>query len=181
MEDMTMTDEMPRAARCVLISEGLGNRRDMNFYSKEAITSAVRAFEGKPLFVDHPSATEDRDRPERSVRDLAGYFSDCREGVVTDPETGRQRAACFATLNFDDSEAGHLAYQKVKAALDFQRRFPNSGQVYCGLSINATGLSEPAMMEGQRVSLVKQIQDAVSADIVTRPARGGKFLAVAGR
>jgi hypothetical protein len=170
-----------RSVRCVLLSEGLGNLRDRNFYTKAAIVSAVPIFEGRVCFLDHPSATEDRDRPERSVRDLVGYFGDVREGVVTDPD-GTQRAALFGTLYFDHSDAGDLAFRKVTAALEYARRFPQSDRHYVGLSINASGVSRPGDIPGLgSVNLIERIGDAFSADIVTRPARGGRFVAVAGR
>src|SRR6058998_1563200 len=112
--------------------------------SEDAIRSAQRVFEGKRFFVDHPSKSEEDDRPERSVRDLAGYFYGCQLGETQDPETGEKLKACYANLKFAESEPGNLALGQVVAALEYQKRFPNSKEVYCGISINGGGMSHPA-------------------------------------
>lgn len=46
-------------------------------------------FEGAQAYLSHPSAIEEQTRPERSVKDLAGWYSDvtCRE--YTDPKLGK--------------------------------------------------------------------------------------------
>lgn len=169
-------DRTARTARCILITEGLGNLRDRNYYSRQAVESAASAFEGRHFFVDHPTASDETERPERSIRDLAGYFYDCRVGNVPDPETQEPLAACFATLKFSESDAGNLAMSQVSTALEYQTQFPNSKTTYAGISINAAGLGEPGEIDGMPVRIVQEIQHAFSADIVTKPARGGRFL-----
>lgn len=168
-----------RTARVVIITAGLGNLRDRNYYTPEAVQSSARAFEGRQFYIDHPGREEEEDRPERSVRDLAGYFSECTVGEVRDAETGEALAACFATLNFARSEPGNLAFDQVQTALEYQQRYPNAKDVYAGLSINAGGVSHPGAIRGMQVNVVTEIREAFSADIVTKPARGGRFLAQA--
>ncbi len=171
-------DKVARTARVILITEGLGNLRDKNFYTKEAIASCAKVFQGKQFYVDHPSKTEEEDRPERSMRDLAGYFYDCTVGTIKDLDSGEPLQACFATLKFAESEPGQLAMTQVATALEYQRRMGNSKELYAGISINAGGMSEPGQIEGMDVNMVREIHDAFSADIVTKPARGGKFLSL---
>jgi len=178
IQEVGALDPVGRSARVVIISEGLGNLRDRNFYSAEAVASAVAIFNGKQFYIDHPSQSDEQDRPERSVRDLAGYFYDCSLGEVEDPESGERLKACFGTLKFDESASGQLAFDKVKTAIEYQKRFPNSKDVYAGISLNAGGASHPGTIDGQRVNVVTEIAEAFSADIVTKPARGGKFLAL---
>jgi hypothetical protein len=167
-----------RSAKVLIITEGLGNLKDKNFYTSDAVRSAVKVFNGKRFFIDHPSRSEEEDRPERSVRDLAGYFYECQLGQVKDPDTGESLAACYAKLKFAESEPGNLAMRQVLAALEYQTRFPQSKDVYCGISINGGGISHPGSVKGVEVNMVTEIQEAFSADIVTMPARGGKFLAM---
>jgi hypothetical protein len=169
-------DEKSRTAKVILITEGLGNLRDRNYYTKDAIAAAVEVFNGKQFFIDHPSADEEENRPERSIKELAGYFSDTAIGSIKDPETGEDLSACFATLHFAESHPGQLALDQVKTALQYQQQFKGTKDVYCGISINAGGISEPGEIEGMDVNVVHKIDDAFSADIVTKPARGGKFL-----
>jgi len=171
-------DEPGRSARVVIMSEGLGNLRDRNFYAREAVKSAAKVFNGKQFYVDHPSASDEENRPERSIRDLAGYFYECEIGEIEDPDTGEPLQACFAKLKFADSEPGRLAFEQMKESLAYQRRFPGSKDVYAGISINGGGVSHPATVRGMEVNMVTEIQEAFSADIVTKPARGGRFLAL---
>lgn len=162
--------------RVMLISEGLGNRRDMNYYGPEAMDSAPAAFEGAHCFLNHPSYTEERDIPERRVQDLCGYY----KNVHTDVVEGRR--CVTGELHFDLSKTGQEAYQKMITALHYQTEFPNADREYVGLSVNADGESEPRKinLEGEdaQVNYVTQFHNARSTDIVTLPARGGKALAL---
>lgn len=169
-------DKAKRTARVIIITEGLGNLRDRNFYTDQAVKSCVEIFNGRQFYIDHPSAHEEDDRPERSIRDLAGYFFDTSLGSVRDPDTGEELSACFASLRFDESASGQFALDKVATALEYQQRFPNSKDVYAGISINGGGVSHAGTIRGMSVNVVTEIQEAFSADIVTKPARGGRFL-----
>jgi len=172
------TNDADQTARVVIITEGLGNLRDRNYYAKTAVQSCADVFNGKQFYIDHPSKVDEENRPERSVRDLAGYFSDTQVGSIPDQESGENLAACFATLNFAESEPGRLAYAQVKTALKYQKKFPNEKDVFCGISINGGGVSHPDKISGMPVNMVTEIKEAFSADIVTKPARGGKFIAM---
>lgn len=176
--DGVMLDKKNRIAKVVIISEGLGNLRDRNYYSRQAVESCPNVFNGRQFFVDHPSESEESDRPERSVRDLAGYFFDCEVGRVKDPNTGDILPACFGKLRFANSEPGRLAMEQVAMALEYQKQFPESKDVYAGISINGGGVSHPATVRGMEVNMVTAIEEAFSADIVTKPARGGRFVAL---
>jgi len=171
-------DKDKRTARVIIITEGLGNLRDRNFYTDSAVKSCVEIFNGRQFYIDHPSAHEEDDRPERSIRDLAGYFFDTQMGTSRDPDTNEELAACYASLRFDESASGQFALDKVATALEYQSRFPNSKDVYAGISINGGGVSHPGTIKGMSVNVVTEIQEAFSADIVTKPARGGRFLAL---
>lgn len=160
----------------VLITEGLGNRRNMNYYGPEAIDSAPPIFEGKPCFLDHPSESEERDIPERRVRQKCGYFKNCRV------ESAGGATACIGELHFDLSDDGEQAYLKACTALHYKDEFPGVDSEYVGLSINADGDVEDRTVqwEGEtlQVNYVTRFRDAMSCDLVTSPARGGRFLAL---
>jgi hypothetical protein len=172
------TDAIPKGpmVKVVLISEGLGNRRDMNYYGPEALASAPAAFEGTHCFLNHPSYSEEQDIPERRVQDMCGFFKNVKvesiEGI----------RSVMGELHFDISESGMIGYQKLCTALRYQSEFPDSDKEYVGLSVNADGVSEEREMEidGEPVvaNYVTQFTDAMSCDIVTIPARGGKALAL---
>lgn len=167
-------DEKGNKVRVVLITEGMGNQRDRNWYTKEAILKAPSIFEGVQSYLDHPSVSEERDRPERSVKELCGYFTDVEVGTFKYQET--EVSALYANLNFDESDAGRNAKAKVKAALEYAKKYPDKNLVYAGLSINADGRTEPAEINNQQVNKVMEFTSAFSVDVVTKPARGGKFM-----
>lgn len=162
--------------KVVLITEGLGNKRDMNYYGPEAMASAPALFEGAHCFLNHPSYSEERDIPERRVEALCGYFKNVQMEVIDGV-----RAVC-GELHFDLSESGDMGYDKTCTALHYREEFPDSEKEYVGLSINAEGNSTPKQMtidgEDVDVNYIDNFSNAVSCDIVTLPARGGKFLAL---
>lgn len=180
-----MVDQTPKVRdplegpiiKVVLLTEGLGNRHDMNYYGPEAVQSMPQAFEGAPMFFDHPSVSEEKDIPERRVRSKVGYFKNLRV------ETIEGKLGCVGEVHFDLSEDGSNAYKKAMTAIHY-RNYPGRNREYVGLSVNAsTGSVERRAMkiEGKTESVkyvLKFSSPADSCDMVTIPARGGAFLAL---
>lgn len=162
--------------KVILISEGLGNRENMNYYGPEAIASAPAIFEGKPAYKNHPSESEEEDIPERRVEDQIGFFKNCKV------ETVDGRRACTAELHLEGTSVGNWARQKLDFALLYRKQFPKSAEEYCGFSVAAAGESEKRVMsiDGQQESTnyLMAFTGARSCDMVTTPARGGKVLQV---
>lgn len=162
--------------KVVLISEGLGNRRNMNYYGPEAIESAVKAFEGKWCYLDHQSLEGETNLPERSVRDKAGYYKNLAV------QTMEGKKCVVGELHCDMSESGRILAEKMASALHYQKEFPNTGNEYVGLSVNGDGSAErrDIDLDGDEVSAnyVTAFTEGDSCDLVTSPARGGKGLAV---
>lgn len=178
--------------RVALIQEGLGNLGDAYYYTRKALESAVAIFEGKKCFADHPSASEDQDRPERSVRDVVGHFENVRL------EEGDQgQAMLVGDLIMLPDKPYEWARALVRHAVDYSEKYPD--KEFIGLSINASGdaeavaiedfIKEAAIPEGAKpklqtalaegvtqVKVVNAITDAVSCDIVTEPGARGKVI-----
>lgn len=175
--------------RVALIEVGLGNFVDGAFYSEESLQKSFSIFEGKKVYADHPSRTDEVDRPERSVRDILGHFENCRYeksdgvGMIT------------ADLVPTDDESTKWAESQMIHALKFKQKFPD--KEFIGLSINASGQAEEVpieeamqMVKGRaldklyrakemgitKVNYVTQIEDAISCDLVTEAGAGGKIL-----
>lgn len=167
--------EGPRV-QVVLLTEGLGNLTDKNYYGPEAVNSMPAAFEGAVCMLNHPSYTEERDRPEGEVQRTLGYYKNLRV------ESVGGRLGCVGELHFDRSPEGQAAYQKALTAIHYKDEFPGSGKEYVGLSVNAQGDSEPRemMVEGEMmdVNYVLGFVEARSCDMVTLPARGGRIVAL---
>jgi hypothetical protein len=178
----------PNKFDVVLIQEGLGNFGDAFYYSREAIESAVNIFNGVKSYANHPSASEDEDRPERSVRDIFGHFENLR---VQEGEGEIGEVA--ATL--DTVPSAQWARDLMIRAIENSKKFPDTP--FIGLSINANGDSEecniddviskapagakPKLLEAKEngietVRVVHSFTSATSCDLVTEAGAGGKII-----
>lgn len=134
-----------------------GWSKNGNYYSRQTLEQAASLFEGSLSFVNHPTRTEARERPNRDVRDLAGLY----EGVH---------------IASDGSLRGNLRLigkngADLKPLISEAIKLPE----LIGISINAAGNLREGVAEGRRGKIVENIVNVVSSDIVTRPAAGGKF------
>lgn len=146
-------DSAARAVRVTLIKPGWS--ANSRYYSKKLLGESAPKFEGTKAYYDHPSKDELKSRPERSVRDVAGWYQDVRQ--ETD---GR----LTASLNVIDDKAMSLIETAVTK---------NPGLI--GLSINALGRTVMGEADGKKGVIVEAIEKANSTDIVTTPAAGGRF------
>jgi hypothetical protein len=168
-------DPQTRTAQVIILEVGRGNSRDKHYYGADTIALAAKdkVFDGSQAYADHPGLDEDINRPERSVRDLVGYYFNTREVEVTN-SAGALVPALAASMKIQ--EGADWAIGLIREAIDFNTRYPN--KTYVGISINADGDVSPAIVDGEQVNYVHRITEAFSADMVTKPARGGKFLAL---
>jgi hypothetical protein len=122
------------------------------YYSADVLKrDGARAFPaGTHVFVDHPTESEEWERPERSVKDLAGYT--VTEAVYEEGADGRGLFAIFQAFpNWADL---------VEAWKD-----------HVGMSIRAMGLRDE---NGHVTELIR----GESVDIVTRAGAGGRLVAM---
>ena len=127
------------------------------YYSPDVLRQSIKLFEGASAFIDHPSRTEQRERPNRSVSDLAGIF----EGV--------HQAAN------GDLKAKLRLVGKAKEELLPWVQEAIAGKADIGISINAGGRTREGIAEGRKGTIVEGLTIVHSADIVTKPAAGGRF------
>lgn len=185
-----VTGSYGRRFKVILIQEGLGNFGNAFYYTRQALESAVPLFEGKKFMVDHPSESEERDRPERSVRDIAGYY----ERVHIEEQAGRAvLAGDLVVLSGDEYE---WVRTQLRESLEYSKS--HAGDLV-GLSINANGDAEqvdladlvagnvvqvpqgalPKLHEAKAlgittVNVVNRFTAATSCDLVTEAGAGGK-------
>jgi hypothetical protein len=107
------------------------------------------------MYWDHPTAKEEADRPERSLRDLAGE-------LVTDAV-------------WRDGPAGPGLYADAKVFEPFRASINELGPSI-GVSIRALGKARMGEVDGQKGPIIEQIVTAKSVDWVTSPGAGGKVL-----
>lgn len=106
---------------------------------------------GTHVYFDHPTGSEEVERPERSVRDIAGYLLDDAEF-----EEGMEGRGLFSRIQFTEN-AKALVSELSKVV---------------GLSIRAAGQIE----ETPSGRIVRQISEGLSVDLVTRAGAGGRLV-----
>ena len=177
--------------KAILLEEGMGNMSDAMYYSREALVSAVAVFEGKKIFADHPTDTEEEVRPERSVKDVLGHFE---KVAVEDGEDGQTLLTANVVILPDKSY--EWARGLMRHAVEYSKTYPDKS--FIGLSINASGDAEEISIDDlmergipesaiqkllkakengiESLRIVSTITDAVSCDLVTEAGAGGKVL-----
>lgn len=167
-----VVDRKTRSIRCTVIKEGGGNKRDRHWYGPESIAKIAQLINGAKAHVNHPTEAEARSRPEGDIWGLAGFWKD---GEIIEVDGV---SAVAATLVCDTSEAGEAVLSKAEHAIEYAKEFPNLEEVYAGVSINGDGDTEPREINGENWNYVVDVTELPRADVVTRPAREGKFLAL---
>lgn len=113
---------------------------------------------GTKMYVDHPTPTEEAERPERSLRDLAAE-------LVSD---ARWEA---------NGPAGAGLYAEAKV-FDPWKPFVEELAPHIGVSINAMGKYRVGEVAGQKTPIIDAIVAAKSVDFVTTPGAGGQILSL---
>lgn len=177
--------------RVTLLQEGLGNLDDCYYYGSQAITSAAKIYEGKKIFVDHPSKTGEVDLPERSVKDILGYFENvaaeqAADGrfslmgdlvTLQDPSLSQYRALMLESLAFSEKHPGQeLVGLSINASGDFDtvpvEQFLKSGNI----PESCLEKIQEAVSRGiTMIRPVTEMKSAVSCDLVTTAGAGGKI------
>jgi hypothetical protein len=140
-----------RRMRIKLIDAGWGSS---GYYSPQVLKEAAKngVFPaGTHMYLDHPSATEQMDRPERSVRDLAA--------MTTGPAT------------FADG----ALYAEAQVFAPFQETLADKKDAI-GVSIRAAGTAEPGEADGRTGPIISSLTEGLSVDFVTRAGRGGQIV-----
>ena len=159
-----------RRVKVIIIQEGLGNLRDKHFYTKEALQKCFQRFEGQQCYADHPSKSEELDRPERSTRDIIGHY----ENVTFIENFSKGVSAIQGDLCILPGAAYDWAWNLVQGAVQYARKYPDMNLV--GISINANGVTHPENENNAVIHYVDEIPDVFSADLVTKAGAGGKIL-----
>jgi hypothetical protein len=130
------------------------------YYSKEVLERDGPSVwpPGTHMYLDHPTETEMRERPERSVRDLAAV-------TISPP------------VYEESGKAGPGLYAKA-TVLPQWRQVIEALAPYIGVSIRASGTYESGEAEGRNGKLITALRKGHSIDFVTKPGAGGQVLAV---
>ena len=156
LESMRGTIELEEAgggkAEAVIVVEGI-NKKGTHEYTVDALRSGIPVFSDARMYADHPTMSEERDRPERSVRDLVGKLGEARVGK---DKSGKP--ALRAPMVISET-AGWLQTLVKEGIVD-------------GLSIRAYGKASPSK-QGHMVVESFVPNPHTSVDFVTVPSAGG--------
>lgn len=109
--------------------------------------------ESTQVYLDHPSYSESVDRPERSVRDLAG------------------RIASTPVYETDGLYADVEVYPHVAPVIEAMARD-------IGLSIRASAEVEEGEAAGRQGTIIARLVEGLSVDFVTKAGAGGKIVSL---
>jgi hypothetical protein len=141
-----------------IIAPGWGSS---GHYSREMLErDGAKAFpSGTKMYLDHPTKTEERERPERSVTDLAAE--------TTGPAAYRE------------GPQGHGLYAPAKV-FTAHRQMLEDLAPHIGVSIRALGrtAAKPVTTEGRTGPAIEELVSAKSVDFVTEPGAGGAIVSL---
>lgn len=145
------------AAEIKVIAPGWGSS---GYYSPDVLKrDGPAAFPaGTKAYWNHPTPTEEAERPERDLRDLAG--------VTTGAAAWRE-----------DATNGPGLYAPVKVFEGYQASV-NDLAPYIGMSIRALGQARAGEAEGRQGPIVERIVKGESIDFVTTPGAGGRIVSL---
>lgn len=135
-----------------IIAPGWGSS---GYYSSEMLQEQTDKFQaGTQMFWDHPTPDEESERPEGTLRNLAGV-------LVSDAQW---------------SEAhGPGLYADMKPFSEYADAIEEMAP-HIGVSIRAAGVAEMGRAEGRDGRIIKEITGVQSVDFVTTPGAGGQII-----
>jgi len=129
-----------------------GKSKMGNIYPSDVLRESTHLFEGVAAFADHNN--DDR-RPERSVRDIVGYYKNVRHLNEGQADNSRLAGELHLLPGTD----------WLWTLMQETQRHPS----ICGLSIDAYAACQESN-DGRQVAEFRRVN---SVDIVTRPSAGG--------
>jgi len=143
-------DSKSRKLIAVLIEKGM-NFDKKRFYPDSTIKESAPLFAGIKMFIDHPTDQEDREKPERSVRD---------------------EVAIIEKSWYEDGKV--MAQVHVHDVWLAEKLLDDVFRENAGLSINASGKRSYKIIDGVQVEVIEKIASPRSVDWVTEAGARGR-------
>jgi len=135
------------------------NSDDSRYYPIDMLARDFSVFEGVKMYSDHPSKEDERNRPERSIRDWVATLSE----VCVDEATGKLKGKATIIESWFKEKLSNLKDQGLLSNL--------------GVSINAIGKGVKSKIEGKSTTVIEKLLTIRSVDFVTEPGAGGIVVA----
>ena len=141
-------------ATVIVIKAGFNATED-RYYPAEVLKRDYGIFEGMKMYADHPTEQEDKDRPERSIKDWVATLSEVAWDESHQSVTGIAEVVEPWLMQ-------KLASLRDKEMLSEM-----------GISINAVGSASKGTIDGKETLVIEKLVIAKSVDFVTEPGAGG--------
>lgn len=125
------------------------------FYSERAVKDSAQVFDNTKMYADHPTESDEKQRPERSIRDWVATLHDTK---VSEKNNSVGKA--------------HIHAGWLKEMVSNLYKQGNLGQL--GLSINAVGKGTKQTIDNIRTLFIEAITKGKSVDFVTEAGAGGQ-------
>jgi len=139
-------------AKITVIKAGFNASKD-RYYPLDTLCRDYSVFEGLKMYADHPSVSDETNRPERSIRDWVATLKNVR--MENDAVVG-------------EAQIVEPWMQEKLATLRDKNMLPEMG-----VSINAVGAASEATIEGVKTNYIERIARGRSVDFVTEAGAGG--------
>jgi len=140
-------------AQLVVIQPGFNASKE-RYYPAETLARDFSIFEGAKMFADHATEAEEKDRPERSIKDWVATLKNVRVD-----EQGKVIGDAVVIESWMQEK---LATLRDKGLLSEM-----------GVSINAVGTAVRSTIEGIKTNFIEKLDRLRSVDFVTWPGAGG--------
>ena len=136
-----------------IIQPGWGNS---GFYSQKMLERDAGIYKpGTQMYWNHPTASEDRERPERSLRDLAAELTTAGQ--------------------FKEGPYGPGVYARAKVFGPYKEAIEELAP-HIGISHRVLGKAVKGEAESKKGPIIEKMVAAKSVDFVTTPGAGGEIV-----
>ena len=142
-------------ATVIVIKPGFNTSED-RYYPADMLKRDYKIFEGMKMYADHPTEDEDKNLPERSIKDT-GWVAVLKD--VSCDEAGVVTGVAEIIEPWLMTKLATLRDKKLLSEM--------------GISINAVGKASKATIDGKETMVIEELTAARSVDFVTEPGAGG--------
>lgn len=157
------------------IRMGDGNPGDKNYYAESFVDSVVQLLPGTDAFYNHASLSQEKDLPERDVREKCGWFSEPWKAPFQDPRQIGAPVVPAAWATFHPRDGDPVVESLLRTCANKFRKYPEKDP-FAAFSINAYGIGSPGEHPetGEFRNVMERATNLMSVDMVTAAGAAGR-------